>query len=512
VADNLPLANPLCRLLDKERHEFTRADLLEVVAKRGIERLTFHYTGVDGQLKELKLPVSDTDHTERVLAAGERVDGSSLFRGLVDASKSDLYVVPKYSTAFLNPFDDTSLDFICRFLDRDGELAPYTPDNILHIAHERFREQTGLELHALGELEFFLLRDGDPEYYTPEKQTGYHASSPFFKSGEVVIEMVRYLEQLTGAVKYAHAEVGYIDSVHSDRPMLAGRRAEQHEIELLTRPVEVMGDFIALAKWLIRNVAYRRGMLATFAPKIEEGVAGNGFHVHMELIRDGANIMTGTDGELSEDALKLIGGLVHYAPTLSAFGNTVASAYLRLVPNQEAPTRICWSDSNRSALIRVPLGWGKSSDLARVVNPEEPAAFRDDRGVQTVELRSPDGSAMFHLLLAGLVTAAEHGLTADGMVELANKTRVSGNIFDDEHLVAQLEPLPTSCIAARRLLLERRAMYEEQGNFPPQVIDRVAEFLEREDDEFLNQRLSKMSAEERLHATRLLMHRDIHRH
>jgi len=512
VVDNLPLSNPLCGLLGKEREEFNRADLLRVIGERQIERFTFHYTGVDGQLKELKLPFSSARHAERLLAAGERVDGSSLFKGLVDAANSDLYVVPKYSTAFQNPFDPTSLDFICRFINRDGELAPFTPDNILHIAHDRFKQRTGLELHALGELEFFLLRSGDPEYYTPEKQTGYHASSPFFKSGGVVIEMVRHLEQLTGAVKYAHAEVGYIDSVHSDRPMLKGRRAEQHEIELLTRPIEVMGDYIALAKWVIRNVAFRHGMLATFAPKIEEGVAGNGFHVHMELLRDGTNIMTDTNGELSDAALQLIGGLVHYAPTLSAFANTVASAYLRLVPNQEAPTRICWSDFNRSALIRVPLGWTKSSDLARVVNPHEPDGFTDERGVQTVEIRSPDGSAMFHLLLAGLVTAAEYGLTEEGTIELARRTHVTGNIFDDQQLVAKLDPLPTSCIAARRLLLENRSMYEERGNFPPQVIDHVAAFLEREDDEFLNQRLSKMSAEERLHITRQLMHRDIHRH
>ena len=71
---------------------------------------------------------------------------------------------------------------------------------------------------------------------------------------------------------------------------------------------------------------------------------------------------------------------------------------------------------------------------------------------------------------------------------------------------------PLRCIAARRLLLERRALYEDRSNFPPQVIDHVADFLEREDDEFLNRRLSELSAEERLHATRLLMHRDIHRH
>lgn len=506
------LANPLSLMLDKERCDFTRADMLEVIRKKGIERLSFHYTSLDGKLRELKLPFSDFAQAERVLASGERVDGSSLFPSLVDAATSDLYVVPSYRTAFLSPFDAASLNFICRFLGPDGQLAPFTPDNILAIAHRRFRERTGLELHALGELEFFLIREGGPENFSAYRQIGYHASSPFFKGGDVVNEMVRILTQITGAVKYAHAEVGYIDSVRSNLPLLSGRRAEQHEIELLTRPIDEMGDLVGLARWIIRNVAHRHGMLATFAPKIEEGVAGNGLHFHLELVKDGHNIMADADGRLSDDARKLIGGLVSYASTLSAFGNTVAASFLRLVPNQEAPTRICWSHNNRSALIRVPLGWSKESHLARVVNPTDPDAYVDPRGRQTVELRSPDGSASFHLLLAGITTAAEHGLLDDGMLSLAERTNVEGNVFSDKEVMDRLEPLPASCVACARLLDERRAKYEQGGVFPPGVIDYQIQLLEHEDDAKLNRNFARLPAEERLMATRELMHKDIHRH
>jgi glutamine synthetase len=512
VTESFALTNPLTQLLDKERDSFTRADMLRVIKTKSIERLTFHYTSLDGKLRELKLPVSDESQAERILASGERVDGSSLFPGLVDTASSDLYVVPSYATAFVNPFDSKSLNFICRFLDRDGQLAPFTPDNILTIAHQRFRERTGLELHALGELEFFLVREGGPENFAAVRQTGYHASSPFFKGGGVVNEMVGNLMQLTGAVKYAHAEVGYIDSVRSNLPLLSGRRAEQHEIELQTRPIEEMGDLIGLARWVIRNVAHRNGMLATFAPKIEEGVAGNGLHFHLELLRDGHNIMADRDGSLSNDALKLIAGLVKYASTLSAFGNTVASSFLRLVPNQEAPTRICWSDNNRSALIRVPLGWSQKSHLARIVNPGDTDDYNDPRGRQTVEIRSPDGSASFHLLLAGLTTAAEYGLTQDAMLELAEKTHVVGNVFSDEQRMNHLEPLPASCVQCARLLNERRQMYEDFGIFPQQVIDHQIELLMKENDEHLNSDFAQLPAEERLTATRELMHKDIHRH
>jgi glutamine synthetase len=110
MTDHAALANPLTLILDKDRADFTRADMLKVVREQGIERLTFHYTGLDGKLRELKLPFTSYDQAERILAAGERVDGSSLFKGLVDAASSDLYVVPSYTTAFLSPFDPLSLD------------------------------------------------------------------------------------------------------------------------------------------------------------------------------------------------------------------------------------------------------------------------------------------------------------------------------------------------------------------------------------------------------------------
>jgi len=507
----LALTNPLSRFLDKEPSDFCRADLLKVVAHHGIERFSFHYTGLDNQLKELKLPFSSTDQADRILASGERVDGSSLFHGMLDTANSDLYVVPSYATAFISPFDSRSLDLMCRFLDREGQRSPYTPDNILANAHTSFKQRTGFEFHALGEIEFYLVGDAGPGLFTPAPQTGYHATGPFFTYGDIVNEMVRHISQVTGAIKYAHAEVGFIDSLRSDRHMLHGKRAEQHEIEFLTRPIEEMGDFIALSRWIIRNVAFRHGMLATFTPKLEEGVAGNGFHVHMELVKDGKNVMTKPDGALSREALRLVGGVIDFAATLSAFGNTVASAYLRLVPNQEAPTRICWSDCNRSALIRVPLGWGKTPDLARIVNPRETQIYEDPRGHQTVEIRSPDGSSYFNLLLAGLVTAAEHGLMSEHSEQIAAKTKVTGNIHADRELEARLEPLPASCVASARLLGQKRSMYEAPGAFPPRIIDYVIEQLMKEDDEKLNEQLGHMPAEERLTATRQIMHRDIHR-
>ncbi len=506
------LMNPLCKILDKSTEDFTRPDFLQIIEEKKIERITFHYIGLDGKLKELKLPISTQLQAERILAEGERVDGSSLFRGMVDTTLSDLYVVPLYKSAFLNPFDSGSLDFMCRYLNAEGERAPFAPDNILHRANQIFRNNTSLELYALGELEFFLLSDPQVNLYPSQRQRGYHAAAPFIKSGEILNEMVRYITQLTGSVKYAHSEVGFVQSVRSDIEELKGKRAEQLEIEFLPTPVEDAADNLLLGRWIIRNVAYRHGCVATFTPKIEEGIAGNGLHIHVELIKNGKNIMAGQDGNLSEEARQMIGGLCHYADSLTAFGNTVSSAYLRLVPNQEAPTRICWSDLNRSAMIRVPLGWSRISNLSKFLNQQQQKEFHDPEGRQTVELRSPDGSAFVHLLLAGMTLAAEWGLTHSESLEISEKLYTTGNIFQDENLVKKLPALPGSCVDSAKILRKKRNLYERDGVFPSSVINYMASLLEKENDSGMNAYLIDLPADDRLHETRKIMHKDIHRH
>lgn len=500
------------RLLNKSKNEITREDILGTIKDQEINKITFHYVGIDSKLKELKIPINNLKHAERVLAEGERVDGSSLFKGLIDASVSDLYVIPLYKTAFINPFDYHSINFMCRFLDRDGNPASYGLDSVLHRANKLLIKNSGLELYALGELEFFLLSDPDNKTFPIANQHGYHATAPFTKSGEILNEMLIYLTQITGIVKYAHNEVGCINQIRSDVPELKGKQAEQMEIEFLPAPIEEAADYLVLARWLIRNVAYKHNCVATFAPKLEEGIAGNGFHVHMELRKDGKNIMLDKNGSLSVEARKLIGGLSHYAASLTAFGNTTSSAYLRLVPNQEAPTHICWSDLNRSAMIRVPLAWATEKDLGKNMNPQQKIDYISDSSHQTVELRSPDGSAIIHFLLAGLTMATEWGLTNKSALEMSEKLYVSGNIFKKRDVLSDLPVLPASCVGSAYILRDKRNLYERENVFPPSIIDYLADLLQKEDDEFMNDKLADLPADDRLAKTRAIMHKDIHRH
>lgn len=506
------LASPLCVFLNKSKDSFTRSDMLKIIEHLQIEKITFHYTGIDGHLKELKLPFGDLELAERILAMGERVDGSSLFRGVIDPSDSDLYVVPKYSTAFINPFDSKSLDFICRFLNSKGELASFAPDNILNKAAKLIKKETGFDLNALMELEFYLIDscDAHENAYNQPSQQGYHSGFPFAKNGNFIDDMLRIIEKATGSIKYAHAEVGSIDKIESCNPYLNNHRAEQYELEFRTAPIAEMGDNIAISRWLIRNLAARSKMLATFAPKLMEGHAGSGMHVHVELMRNGRNMML-EGNKLSVSALKIIGGLVKFAPSLSAFGNMTAASFLRLVPNQEAPTKICWSHSNRSSLIRIPLGWKDNADLSSLINPED-VPYLDERGSQTAELRSPDGSGHAYLLLAGIAASAVWGLqNPEASLKEAKESFTEGNIFKQDDLAEKLRPLPRSCEECADILSEDRSLYESTGLFPASVINGVIEQLRNERDKTLAEQLASMAPEQKKKTALEVMQRDLHK-
>jgi glutamine synthetase len=284
-------------------------------------------------------------------------------------------------------------------------------------------------------------------------------------------------------VKYSHSEVGFIDCIQSDQNEISGKTAEQLEIEFLPRPFEEMADYLVLSKWITRNVAYKHGCVATFAPKLELGVAGNGLHFHLQLRKDGKNVTSDAEGKLSSHALRLIGGLCQHAQSLTAFGNTVASSYLRLIPHYEAPTRIFWSDLNRNALIRVPLAWNAARNLADRINPAVPSQNAIAENRQTVEFRSPDGSAHVHLLSAGIIVAADWGFTSDESLILADKFYLKSDEAADEEAIDELPVLPSSCGESAQILISNRDVYEKEGIFPGNMIDHISERLKEENIE-----------------------------
>ena len=335
--------DPLVRFLGKPRAAFTRSDIVRYVRENGIEMINLRYPGADGRLKTLNFVINDEDYLESILTCGERVDGSSLFP-YIEAGASDLYVVPRYRTAFRNPFGGIpAVDILCSYYTKDGEPLAMAPEQTRRRAHEELRRATGLDFHVMGELEFYVVSPKQ-DLFLAADQRGYHESTPFNKGAAFRAQAMKYIAQAGGEIKYGHSEVGNFTQ--------GDRMYEQNEIEFLPTDLESAADQLVVAKWIIRTLACEYGVDVTFAPKITAGKAGSGLHVHTRLMRGERNAMVGPDGSLSDEALKAIAGYLWLAPSLTAFGNTNPTSYFRLVPHQEAPTNICWGDRNRSVLVR----------------------------------------------------------------------------------------------------------------------------------------------------------------
>ena len=461
--------NRLVQFLEKPMSEFTKADILKVIEEFDIEMIKFRYMANDGRLKTLNFVINSLEHADEILTSGERVDGSSLFPFL-EAGSSDLYVIPRFRTAFLDPFAEIpTLDILCNFYTKDGEPFDMAPEYTLAKAGKAFREATGgMDFEVMGELEYYVIASKE-DTYLPADQRGYHASAPFCKFEAFRVEAMKLIAEAGGLIKYGHSEVGNF--------CVGDTMYEQNEIEFLPTHLEDAADQLVIAKWIMRELGFQYGITVTFAPKITVGKAGSGMHIHTRITKDGKNMYVGENG-LTEVAHKAIAGILNLAGSLTAFGDTNPTSYFRLVPHQEAPTNICWGDRNRSAMVRVPLGWTKGSgNMMAHCNPLEKNNDVDFSYKQTIELRTPDGSANVYLLLAGMTVAARHGFEMENAVQYAKDRYVSVNIFEHEDVLSRLDVLPDSCAASADLLERDRAIYEEKGIFAPALIDGILKDL-----------------------------------
>lgn len=466
--------NKVVEYLSKPAAEFTKTDLIKFVKGNGIKMVKFMYPADDNRLKSLNFVINSESYLDSILTYGERVDGSSLFP-FIEAGNSDLYVIPRYSTAFLDPFAEIpTLTMLASFFDKEGLPLKESPEYTLRKACEEFEKETGMEFYAMGELEYYVISE-DSGLFHASDQKGYHESAPFAKFNDFRVECMNLIAQAGGQIKYGHNEVG---NFTQDNQIF-----EQNEIEFLPVPAIQAADHLMIAKWIIRTLGSRKGYDVTFAPKITAGKAGSGLHIHFKIMKDGRNLML-ENGKLSDTAKKAIAGILEYADAITAMGNKVPTSYFRLVPHQEAPTSICWGDRNRSVLVRVPLGWTGENDMCSQANPLEKDGARIPPQRQTVELRSGDCSADIYQLIAAMVVAARKGFEMENALEKAEQTYVSVNIHSDENKekLSQLKSLPDSCVASADALEKVREVFEEKDVFSPRLIDGITSKLRKYDD------------------------------
>ena len=473
--------NELVQFLKKPSSQFTKDDIIQFCEGNEIEMINFRYVAEDGRLKTLNFVINSKEHLDSILSTGERVDGSSLF-SFVEAGSSDLYVVPRYKTAFVNPFTSVpTIDILCSFYTNEGKPLESSPEYVLRKAHDLFKKETGCIFKTLAELEYYVISERE-DAYPGVDQKGYHASEPFAKWENLRREALVLIAKAGGKIKYGHSEVGCF--------MTEDRLYEQHEIEFLPTPAEESVDMFVIAKWIVRMLGYQYGVDISFAPKIIVGKAGSGLHFHMMAEKDGCNLMT-ENGKLSPMARKMIAGILDVADALTAFGNTIPTSYLRLVPHQEAPTNVCWGDRNRSVVIRVPLGWSGAQHMITDANPHDCNCQPVSVNKQTFEFRVPDCSADPYLLVAGFIISSLNGLKRPDSLEVAEKFYVDVNIFKPEfkEKLATLKQLPASCFESAEALDSKRAAFEENGIFPKGMIDSRIMSLKAFNDKGLSEKL-----------------------
>ena len=181
--------NPLVSAIGKTPDQFTKEDIINFITANDIRVVNFRY------------------NLDLILSFGERVDGSSLF-SYIEAGSSDLYVIPRFSTAYLDPFAEIpTLGLLCSYFTKDGLPLESSPEYTLRKAHEEFKKTTGYTFEAMGELEFYVIYDDDC-CFPSENQRGYHESTPFTKVEAFRTEAMKLISQVGGNIKYAHSEVG----------------------------------------------------------------------------------------------------------------------------------------------------------------------------------------------------------------------------------------------------------------------------------------------------------------
>jgi glutamine synthetase len=353
----------------------TAEDVLNFVKEKQIDSIRLWFTDALGFLKSFSLTPAELP---TALTEGMGFDGSSV-QGYARIQESDMVAFPIPETVQLIPFPIGGSKAIRMFAEiRTPEGQPYEQDprNILKRNLAELQKLNVSKMFVGPEAEFFYFKNNKiPEVLD---EAGYFDLDPVDAGDGLREATVFALESMGIPVEYQHHEVA----------------PSQHEIDLKFQEALAMADNLQTYKWLVKEVARRNGIHATFMPKPLAGENGSGMHVHVSLSHEGKNLFYSPTSEshLSELAQKFMAGVLQYAPDICLITNQWSNSYKRLVPGFEAPVYIAWAERNRSALIRVP-----------VYKPGKEMATR-------FELRNPDAACNPYLVFAAILGAGLVGI------------------------------------------------------------------------------------------------------
>lgn len=406
----------------------TKEDILRLAEQERVQFVRLQFTDILGVMKNVSITV---DQLGKALDGDLMFDGSSI-EGFVRIEESDMYLKPDPNSFVIFPWKTTDEGKVGRLICDvyDSENRPFLGDprgNLRRILAEA--EALGYELNVGPEAEFFLFNrdaNGNPTLETHDN-AGYFDLAPVDLGENARREMVYNLMQMGFEIEASHHEVG----------------PGQHEIDFKYADALTTADRIMTFRMVVRTIAQRHGLHATFMAKPVFGIAGSGMHLNLSLFKDGKNAFydEAKANGLSESANHFIAGVLTHAKAIAAITNPTVNSYKRLVPGYEAPVYIAWSYRNRSPLIRIP---------AR-------------RGVGTrMELRSPDPTANPYLALAVILKAGLDGIQR----KLTPPDTVDQNIFEmdlEARAEAGIENLPGTLREALRELRIDPLMKEALG-------------------------------------------------
>ncbi len=352
-----------------------RKAVLDRIEQEGVEYVLFWFTDIEGHLKSFAITPSEM---EGALDDGMGFDGSSI-TGFNAIEESDMVAIPDPTSFRVMPRREGEAKvarMICDVVKPDGEPYEGDPRYVLRLALERM-QSLGFDTFNIGpELEYFLFKDNQGTETLDEG--GYFAMTALDAATELRNETIKALEEVGIGIEYHHHEVA----------------PSQHEIDMRYASALDMADQTVTYRLIVKEVAAKHGVYATFMPKPLFGENGSGMHTHMSLFSDGRNrFFDGDDPHhLSTVGKQFIAGLLRHARELAPVFAQWVNSYKRLVPGFEAPVYVAWSQRNRSALIRIPLYKPGSEQATRA------------------EIRCPDPACNPYLTFAALLHAGLEGI------------------------------------------------------------------------------------------------------
>jgi glutamine synthetase len=392
----------------------TQKDVMKIVKERDVKFIRLWFTDILGQLKSFAITY---DELEGAFDEGMGFDGSSI-KGFARIDESDMLARPDPVTFQLIPWrpkEKAVARMFCDILNPDGSPYEGDPRYVLKRNLERL-EKMGYTFYVGPELEFFYFKsDKNPEILD---EGGYFDLTTLDAAEDLRRETVLTLETMGIKVEYSHHEVA----------------PSQHEIDLRFEDALTMADHVMTYRIVVKEIANKYGVYATFMPKPIFGVNGSGMHTHQSLFKGDKNAFFDANDQyhLSEVAKGYISGILRHAREITAVTNQWVNSYKRLVPGYEAPVYLSWARQNRSTLVRVPM-----------YKPGKEKATR-------IEYRSPDPACnpylAFSVMLAAGLKGIEEKYDLPGPIE-----KDVYHLSVDERKELGIDSLPGSLIEAIEL-------------------------------------------------------------